>query len=49
MEAGKRRADIAKTIGRDMKEKVERTWKKSKSLNGLERQIIFNMYVIGIQ
>lgn len=30
-----------------MKEKL-RT-EKSMSLNGLERQIIFNMYVIGIQ
>ena len=49
MGAGKKRADIAKTIGRDMEEKVERTWKKSKSLNGLERQIVFTMYVIGIQ
>lgn len=49
MGTGKKRADTAKTIGRDTEEKVERTWKKSKSLNGLERQIIFNMYVIGVQ
>ena len=49
MEAGERRADTAKTILRDTEENVERTWKRSKSLNGLERQIILNMYVIGVQ
>lgn len=49
MGAGKKTADIAKTMDRDMEEKVERTWKKSKSLNGLERQIIFNMCVVGVQ
>ena len=29
LEAGKRRADIAKTMVRDMEEKLERTWKKN--------------------